>query len=109
MSEEKEPTEMDYDYPITEEDSNYGNLLDRAAYCAGLAGRSGMTADDRLFLLRASRSLSAFAAQLRKQKRTQRECGALRGESRCTLRDGHEGEHQSGAGGFKWSKWSGGE
>lgn len=47
---------------ITEHDRDPGNVQVRAGYLRGLAEK--MTGDDRLFLLRASRSLRAFAASL---------------------------------------------
>ena len=49
---------------ITEHDSDPGNVLIRAGALRGMAMRA--TGDDRLFLLRASRSLLAFAELLRK-------------------------------------------
>lgn len=45
---------------ITQNDRDPANLMIRAGYLRGLAERT--TGDDRLFLLRASRSLLAYAA-----------------------------------------------
>lgn len=47
---------------ITEHDIEPGNVMIRAGYLRGLASRMG--GQDRAFLLRASRSLSAYAAEL---------------------------------------------
>jgi hypothetical protein len=47
---------------ITGDDSDPGNLLLRAGYMMGLAARA--LGKDRLFLLRASRSLRAFAKRV---------------------------------------------
>lgn len=48
------------------EDTDPSNVLVRAGYLRGLAARTE-DADDREFLLRASRSLKAFAAMLREK------------------------------------------
>lgn len=49
-----------------EEDREPGNVMIRAGYLRGLAAR--LTGDDRLFALRASRSLLAYADHLREQQ-----------------------------------------
>lgn len=47
---------------ITDADRDVGNVMIRAGYLRGLAERA--TGDDRMFLLRASRSLLALVAAL---------------------------------------------
>jgi len=55
--------EGEKDDEITEHDSDPGNILLRAGYLRGMAIHA-RTAEDRKFLLRASRSLRVFASHL---------------------------------------------
>lgn len=54
-----------------EHDRDHSNILLRAGYLRGMAMKFPVGSDDRLFLLRASRSLLAYAASFpcRKEKR----------------------------------------
>jgi hypothetical protein len=57
MSDEKEPEE------ITEDDRDPANILFRAGYLRSLANK--LDGEDRKFVVRASRSLRAFAMTFR--------------------------------------------
>lgn len=57
-------------YEPTEHDREPGNVALRAGYLHGMAVRLPHGDDDRLFLLRASRSLLAYAALLREHEET---------------------------------------
>jgi hypothetical protein len=54
--------EKEHDDVISANDRELGNVLIRAGYLRGLAER--WTGEDRVFLLRASRSLRAYAESL---------------------------------------------
>ena len=64
MSESKESADA-----ITDDDRDPANVMIRAGYLLGLGLRSEsqgvLTDEDRVFLVRASRSLRAYAASLR--------------------------------------------
>jgi len=62
-------TEEEDEYAITEHDRDPSNVSLRAGYVLGLAARLDLRAEDRTFLLRASRSLRAYAEALRDKER----------------------------------------